>query len=106
MQPPASEIDLIPPAEARARLIAAINEHLGHDWPKEDRWIVVHDSDYLIRLNQGNKNMDFACDLLGEVSITEKEADPLQASGRLIAGAVLFAWLMVALVIARIAGVI
>jgi hypothetical protein len=105
-QPPSSDIDLIPPAEARARLIAAIEARLGKDWAKEDRWIVVHDSDYLIRLNQGEKNIDFACDLLGEVSITEKEADPLQASGRLIAGAVLFAWLLVALVIARISGVV
>jgi hypothetical protein len=105
-QTPSSDIDLIPPAEARARLIAAIEAHLGKDWAKEDRWILVHDSDYLIRLNQGDKNIDFACDLLGEVSITEKDADPLQGSGRLIAGAVLFAWLLVALVIARISGVV
>jgi hypothetical protein len=106
MQPSSSEIDLIPPAEARARLVAAIEARLGKDWAQEDRWIAVHDSDYLIRLNQGNKNIDFACDLLGEVIITEKEADPLQSSGRLIAAAVLFAWLLVALVIARISGVV
>ena len=105
-QTPSREIDLIPPAEARARLITAIETRLGKDWAKEDRWIPVHDSDYLIRLNQGDKNIDFACDLLGEVIITEKEADPLQASGRLIAGAVLFAWLLVALVIARVSGVL
>ena len=105
MQSP-SEVEIIPAPQARARLIAAIEARLGQDWAKEDRWIVVHDSDYLIRLNQGNQNIDFACDLLGEVTITEKEADPLQGSGRLIAGAVLFAWLMVALVIARISGVI
>ena len=103
---PSSEIDLIPPAEARARLVAAIEARLGKDWAQEDRWIAVHNSDYLIRLNQGNKNVDFACDLLGEVIITEKEADPLQSSGRLIAAAVLFAWLLVALVIARISGVV
>jgi hypothetical protein len=103
---PRPEIDVIAPAEARKRLIAAIEARLGKGWAREDRWLVVHDSDYLMRLNQGNKNIDFACDLLGEVSITEKEADPLQSSGWLIAGAVLFAWLLVALVIARISGVV
>lgn len=106
MSQPPSDIDLIPPAQARARLVAAVEAHLGKDWAKEDRWIVVHDSDYLIRLNQGRKNVDFACDLLGEVTITEKEADPVQGSGWLIAGAVLFAWLVVAVVIAKIAGVL
>jgi hypothetical protein len=103
---PTPDIEPIPPAEARARLVAAIEARLGKDWAREDRWLVVHDSDYLIRLNQGRKNLDFACDLVGEVSVTEKEADPLQSSGWLIAGAVLFAWLLVALVIARITGVV
>ena len=105
-QIPPSDIDLIAPAKARANIMAAIEAHLGKDWAREDRWIVVHDSDYLMRLNQGKKNIDFACDLLGEVSITDLEADPLQGSGWLIAGAVLFAWLLVALVIAKISGVV
>jgi hypothetical protein len=105
-QIPPSDIDPIAPAEARARLIAAIETRLGKDWRREDRWLVVHDSDYLIRLNQGRQNLDFACDLVGAVTVTEKEADPLQSSGWLIAGAVLFAWLMVAVVIARITGAI
>jgi hypothetical protein len=103
---PQTELEPIAPADARKRIMAAIEARLGADWAREDRWLVVHDSDYLVRLNQGKKNLDFACDLLGEVSVTEKAADPLQASGWLIAGAVLFAWLLVALVIARISGVL
>ncbi len=105
-QTPPSDIEVIAPAQARANIMAAIDAHLGADWRREDRWIVVHDSDYLMRLNQGQKNIDFACDLLGEVSITDREADPLQGSGWLIAGAVLFAWLLVAAVIAKISGVV
>lgn len=101
-----SPIEPIPAKEARARIQAAIIERLGDQWDNEgDGWLVVHDTSYLVRLNRGAVNLDFQCDLLGEVSVTEMEVNPLQTSGRFIALAVLAASLFLALVLAQIAGV-
>ena len=100
-------VDMIPPHEAQQRLQQAIRERLGDDWDDEDTgWMVLHNNDYLIRLTNGKINLDFQCDLLGEVTIEERDINPLQGSGRLIAWMVLGASLLIALVLARIAGVL
>lgn len=97
----------ISPAQARARLQEAIRQRLGEDWREaENAWLVVHESDYLIRLNKGVLNLDFQCDLLGVVSVSESPANPVQMSGRLIAWMVLGASLLVALAIANALGVL
>lgn len=92
---------------ARARIQSTIEEHLGADWNDEDTgWIVVYDSDFLVRLTRGKVNLDFQSDLLGEISITEREINPVQGSGRLLAWMILGVSLLLALVLARLAGVI
>jgi hypothetical protein len=95
----------ISPAQARTAIQAAIVAHLGEGWDDERTgWLVVHRSDWLVRLNKGPVNLDFQCDLLGEVSISEQAANPLQLSGRLVAWMVLGASLLVALTIAYVVG--
>lgn len=102
----AEEIEIIPPKEARARIQAAIEARLGENWQDDTSgWLVVHDAEYLVRLNKGSVNLDFECDLLGEIIITEREANPLQTSGRFIAWMVLAATLIVAFALAQLAGV-
>lgn len=101
------EFEPIAPEQARAAIDTAIIERLGADWHDEDTgWIIVHESAYLVRLNKGSVNLDFQCDLLGEVSVIEREASPVQVSGRLIAWMVLLATLLVAFMLAAIAGVL
>lgn len=104
VQPEPDEVEIIAPEAARAALEAAIIERLGQNW--RSQWILVHDADYLIRLNQGAINLDFAVDLLGNVTVEERPANPVQLSGRLVAWLVLGAFLFVALAIASLAGVI
>jgi hypothetical protein len=100
------EVEIIPPKEARARIRAAIAAKLGESWQDDTSgWLIVHNADYLVRLNKGSINLDFECDLLGEIIITEREANPLQTSGRLIALMVLAATLIVAFALAQLAGV-
>jgi len=104
-QPESSPPEPISAAAARAALQAAILERLGEGWDDERTgWLVVHRSDWLIRLNKGAINLDFQCDLLGSVSVTEQAANPLQLSGRLVAWMVLGASLLVALTIAYVVG--
>jgi hypothetical protein len=108
-RPPAQNDDFEPiaPKEARARIQTAINAHLGENWNDDDKgWLVIHDTAYLVRLNRGNRDLDFQCDLLGEVAMTERESNPLQVSGKLIAWMVLGASLFVAFLLAQIAGVL
>ncbi len=106
MTTPTPTPQVIPAKEARQRIQAAIIERLGEQWDSPtDGWLVVHDTAYLVRLNRGDVNLDFQCDLLGEVGVTELEVNPLQTSGRFIAIAVLAASLFLAFVIAQIAGV-
>jgi len=103
---PAAEPDVIPPQAARQRLLAAIEARLGPDWRDEDDgWMVIHDGDYLMRLTRGKVNLDFQCDLLGEVTIEERPVSPAQTTGRLIAWAVLLSSLFLALALAQLAGV-
>ncbi|MCU0513796.1 MAG: hypothetical protein MUE40_14655 [Anaerolineae bacterium] len=101
-----ADFEPIAPKEARARIQAAITARLGPDWQREESgWLLAHDSSYLVRLNRGSINLDIACDLLGEVTITEVEANPLQVSGRFIAWMVLGVSLFVAFLLAQIAGI-
>jgi len=106
-QPPIVDEDFEPiaPHLARERIMQTIVEKLGENWDDEDTgWMMVHNSDYLIRITQGATNIDFHCDLLGNVSVEEKPISPLQASGRLMAWAVLIASLFVAFTIASVSG--
>jgi hypothetical protein len=96
--PLTDEIEIIAPQAARAAIAVAISARLGENW--RDEWLLVHDTDFLVRLNQGAINLDFQADLLGNVAVSEKEAHPLQVSGRFVALFILGASLFVALAIA------
>lgn len=100
---PQEEIEPASPEEQRAAIEAALLERLGENWQRD--WIVVHDSNELVRLNKGNINLDFQADLLAHVEIIEREASPIQLGGYLVGWMVLIASLAVALAIAAIAGV-
>lgn len=97
------EIEIATPEQQRAAIEAAIVERLGDNWEKE--WLLVHDANDLVRLNKGDINLDFQADLLAEVDIIEREANPLQLSGRLVAFTILGLFLFVALAIASVAGI-
>lgn len=99
----APELEIATPKEQRTAIEAEILARLGDNWKKE--WLIVHDTDALVRLNKGDKNLDFQADLLAQVEVIEREANPLQLSGRLIAFTILGLFLFVALAIATIAGV-
>lgn len=103
--PPAddNEPEIATPQEQRAAIEAEIITRLGEKWKKE--WLIVHDTDSLVRLNKGDINLDFQADLLAQVEVIERDANPLQLSGRLIAFTILGLFLFVALAIATIAGV-
>ncbi|MCS6837173.1 MAG: hypothetical protein NZ750_14285 [Anaerolineae bacterium] len=104
-QSEASPPEPISSAQARTAIQAAILARLGEGWDDErSGWLVVYRSDWLVRLNRGSINLDFQCDLLGEVTVTERPANPLQLSGRLVAWMVLGASLLVALTIAYVVG--
>jgi len=100
---PQQEVEIATPEEQRAAIDAAIVSHLGENWRKA--WLIVHDSNELVRLNQDKINLDFQADLLAQVEVIEREANPLQLSGRLVAFTILGLFLFVALAIATIAGV-
>jgi hypothetical protein len=101
---PQEEIEPASPQEQRIAIDTAILERLGDNWRRE--WILVHDANDLVRLNKGKINLDFQADLLAKVEIIEREANPVQLSGRMIAWVILAASLGVALVIAAIAGIL
>lgn len=99
------EIDPIPAEEAREILHNAIRQRLGNDWNDEIRgWTIISGHDYMMRLTKGNKNVDFYVDLLGNVTIEEKEVSVAQTAGRLMAWMFLLGSLVIALLLARIAG--
>lgn len=101
------EIEPIPPEQARAILEQAIRERLGEYWDDEEEgWFVVARHDYMARLTRGSRNIDFYVDLLGQVTVEEKPLGPEQASGRLVAWMLLGLSLVIALLIARIAGMV
>lgn len=99
------EIDPIPPEQARALLEAAIRARLGDRWDDEETgWALVSGHDYMARLTRGRVNLDFYVDLLGNVTVEEREIGPAQEHGRVVAWMVLLGSLLVALLVARLAG--
>ncbi len=101
------ELTPITPEDARQALESAIVERLGESWEDDENgWLVVQKTDYLARLTKDRHNLDFYVDLLGEVTVEEKEINLVQSSGRLIAWALLLLSLFIAFLIARIAGFI
>lgn len=99
------ELEPIPAEEARARLDAAIRARLGDDWADDESgWTRVTGHDYMARLTRGRVNLDFYVDLLGNVTVEQKEINPVQDSGRLIAWMLLLLSLGIALLLARAVG--
>ena len=101
------DIQPIPGDEARAILEQAIQDRLGADWNDEDSgWAVVASHDYMARLNRGRLNIDFHVDLLGNVTVEEKPVNAGQDTGRLFAWMFLLLSLAIALLLARIVGIL
>jgi hypothetical protein len=100
-----SSIEPIAPEQARAILDQAMAERLGQNWQDEDSgWILVSGHDYMARVTRSHKNVDFYVDLLGSVTIEEKEISPAQSNGRLVAWALLLVSLGLAYLLARVVG--
>jgi hypothetical protein len=90
---------------AREILDAAIRARLGPGWNDEhEGWTLVSGHDFMARLVKGGRSVDFYVDLLGEVTIEEKGLNPAQTTGRLMAWMVLLSSVLVALILARLAG--
>jgi hypothetical protein len=99
------EIEPIPPEQARAILDAAMNERLGADWQDEESgWLLVTGHDYMARVTRGRINVDFYVDLLGNVTVEQKEINLAQSSGRMLAWTLLLLSLGIAYLLARIVG--
>ncbi len=99
------EPQIVSPQEARALLEAAIRQRLGDRWDDEESgWIQITGHDYMARFTRGRRNVDFYVDLTGEVRIEESEINGAQAYGRFLAWSLLFASLVLAFVIAWVAG--
>ncbi len=97
------ELEPISAEQARAILEQAMRERLGDHWQNDD-WVLVTGHDYMARVTKGRRNLDFYVDLLGNVRVEEREVDPGQDSGRLIAWLILLLSLGIAFLLARIAG--
>lgn len=90
---------------ARDILHAAIREHLGANWEDDpDGWTLVESADFHARLNKGGRNLDFYVDLLGDVRIEESGLSAAQEYGRLLALMFLIGSILIAIIIARVAG--
>ncbi len=101
------EIQPIPGAQARAILEQAIRDQLGPNWDHEDSgWAVVTSHDFMARLNKGRVNVDFYVDLLGNVTVEQKEVNPGQDTGRLFAWMFLLACLGIAFLLAKSIGLL
>lgn len=101
------EIEPISPEQAREILQQSIRERLGERWDDEETgWAFVSGHDYMTRLTRGRVNLDFYVDLLGKVTIEEKDITPSQEQGRLTAWLLLLGSMIVALIVARLTGAI
>lgn len=99
------EIEPISPEEAKRILNDALVQHLGKDWDDErEGWSVVSGHNYMARVMKGSRMMDFYVDLLGNVTVEEKESGIIQNNARLIAFMLLIASLLAALILARLSG--
>lgn len=97
------ELEPLSPEQARAILEQAMRERLGDNWQNED-WALLTGHDYMARVTKGRRNLDFYVDLLGNVRVEEREVNPAQDSGRLVAWLILLLSLGIAFLLARIAG--
>lgn len=105
--PPTDELEPIPADQAREILQNAIRERLGRNWDDEETgWALVTGHDYMARLTRGNQNIDFYVDLMGNVTIEEKEINPAQAQGRLMAWLFLLGSIIIAVLVAHFTGAI
>lgn len=102
---PPAEVDPISAEQARTLLYAAIRDRLGEHWNDEESgWRMVTGHDYMARLTRGRRNIDFMVDLLGNVTVEEKPIGPAQMQGRLYAWLLLGASMILALLLAYLAG--
>ncbi len=102
---PVTEIETIEPEQARKILEQAIRERLGEHWDDEETgWVRVTGHDYMARLTRGRRNMDFYVDLLGNVTVEEKELSVVQQQGRMMAWMILLGSLLIAYAVARLTG--
>ncbi len=97
------EIEPISPDQARKILDDAILQRLGENW-EDEGWMMVSGNDFMARMTRKRTNVDFYVDLLGSVKVEEKEINAGQDFGRQIAWAFLIASIVIALLLARIAG--
>ncbi|MBE2184401.1 MAG: hypothetical protein IAE89_13305 [Anaerolineae bacterium] len=101
IQPP----EPIEPEQARAILDQAMNERLGEDWQDEySGWLLVTANDFMARVTKRGKNVDFLVDLLGNVTVEEKDLSDTQSSGRLIVIMLFFLAIGIAYLFARAVG--
>lgn len=90
--------------EARDLLNRAIIQHLGERWDDpEIGWAVISRHDFMARLTNGRRVMDFYVDLLGEVRVEEKSPST-EDRGRIIAALMAVIIIMAALILARAMG--
>jgi hypothetical protein len=58
----------------------------------------------MARLTKDGRSVDFYVDLMGDLTVEEKAVNPGQDMGRLLAGLILLASVLVAVIIAKLAG--
>lgn len=92
--------------EARQLLNSAIVERLGVAWDDpETGWAVISRHDFMARLTNGKRVMDFYVDLLGDIRIEEK-IPSTEDRGRIIVGILAVVIMLAALILARAMGFI
>lgn len=96
---------MVSPEQARLILDQAMAERLGSSWSDEESpWTLITGHDYMARVTNGRVNIDFYVDLLGKVTVEQRDLNPAQASGRLVAWVVLLVMLALAYLFARVVG--
>jgi hypothetical protein len=102
--PPTTELDPIPPEQARVILETAIRARLGEGWDDpETGWVRVTGHDYMARLTRGRTNLDFYVDILGNVTVEQSGLSEAQTSGRLVVWVLIGLSVVIALLIVQIA---
>jgi hypothetical protein len=78
---------------------------LGADWNDEQHgWAIISKHDFMARLTKDGRSVDFYVDLMGDLTVEVKAVNPGQDMGRLLAGLILLASVLVAVIIAKHAG--
>lgn len=92
--------------DARQRLQAAIVERLGTAWDDpETGWAVISRHDFMARLTNGKRVIDFYVDLLGDVRVEEKPPST-EDRGRIIAALLGVIIIMAVLFLAHTTGLL